>query len=501
MEVLERYPLVSDGVLAEVVITRVSDENVPVYDLKVPHVAPGAKALLQGLAERLVQKVPFDTMVADQQALDVLKKQFLADAREAVSEAFGDVSEEQLALFSGMLLHSLLGLGDIELFLADSFLEEIAVNSAKYPLTVFHKKYGWLKTTFVFSSEEEVYALASQIGRKVGRQITTLTPLMDAHLLTGDRVAASLFPVSAQGNTITIRKFARNPWTVVRLIQNETVSKEVVAFLWLSLQYEANVLVAGGTATGKTSFLNALSILIPPSQRVISIEDTREIALSRPQCWNWVPLSSQAANPEGQGKVEMLDLLVASLRMRPDRIVVGEVRRREQVETMFEAMHTGHAVYTTMHADTAEQTMRRLLEPPFSLPQNEVEVLDLIVVQHRDRRKNVRKTLEVAEVLRTGTGSGLKVNYLYRWRPRKDAFEKGEGSVRMLEMFALHGGLTPEDVARDLEEKEMVLQWMIEKGVVDVEEIGKVMELYYRDSAAVVAAAVKGLSFIELFPS
>tara|TARA_Y100000031_G_C8209569_1_gene380242 strand:+ start:126 stop:776 length:651 start_codon:yes stop_codon:yes gene_type:complete len=193
----------------------------------------------------------------------------------------------------------------------------------------------------------------------VGREITGLHPIMDAHLLSGDRVASTLFPVSTAGNTITIRRFARNPWTITTLIANNTLSKEMAAFIWLAMHYEMNILVAGGTASGKTSMLSAISGLLPTNQRVISIEDTREITLPEELEWNWVPLTTRNPNPEGQGEVTMLDLIVSSLRMRPDRIIAGEVRRKAQAETMFEAMHTGHSVYTTIHADTVEQVKRR----------------------------------------------------------------------------------------------------------------------------------------------
>lgn len=497
-QLIESYTLSVDGVSGKVSIFQDSDEDVLLYDLVLPQIDVATGALLQETGEKLSREISVSVEdVTDPQKIREMRANFYRHALEILQSDFPSVAEETLRIFAGIILHTMYGLGELELFLADDFLEEIAINNSNYPFTVFHKKYGWMKTTKRIDDEESIYNLASQIGRKVGRQISALDPIMDAHLLTGDRVAATLFPISTLGNTITIRKFARSPWTIISLIQNGTTSKEIVAFLWLAIQYEMNILVSGGTASGKTSFLNALSLLIPPKQRVISIEDTREIELSVPQHWNWVPLSSRDKNPEGLGEVTMLDLMVASLRMRPDRIIVGEVRRREQVETMFEAMHTGHAVYTTMHADTVEQIKRRLLEPPIAIPKAEVEAMHLVVVQHRDRRKNIRKTLEVAEVLHGG--KELSMNYVFRWRPRMDIFEQSNQSIRVYEDLNLLSGMTGEQIDQDLYDKKLILEWMLRKNIVDIQAVGKIMELYYRDAARILGAAKENKPYADLF--
>ena len=479
-EELEKYKINADGVVGEVVIYNDDNENVQIYDLTIPELEVGTSALMEEMREEMAKEIPISVEeITDPRKINALKGKFYEKAKAKLKEKLTNVGDEERSVLAGMLLHDMYGLGWVEVVLADDFLEEIAINNSSTPLAVYHKKYGWLKTTKKLDSEQEIYNFASQIGRKVNREITTLNPLMDAHLLTGDRVAASLFPVSTFGNTITIRKFARSPWTIISLIENGTTTKEIVAFLWLCIQYEMNVMVVGGTASGKTSFMNALVALMPPFQRVLSIEDTREITLPEPLHWNWIPMSSRAKNPEGQGEVSMLDLMVASLRMRPDRIIVGEVRRREQAETMFEAMHTGHSVVTTMHADTVEQIKRRLMEPPMSIPKNELQGLHLIVVQFRDRRRNIRRTLEVAEIL---VGSEeLETSTLFRWRPRGDIVEKVEQSSRVFEDLNLHTGMTIDEIQTDLKDKERIIQWMLDNKMKDIEEIGKLMEQYYKD--------------------
>src|SRR3990167_6656766 len=162
----------------------------------------------------------------------------------------------------------MLGLGKIEFLINDPLLEEIVIVNSN-EIRVYHKKHGWLLTNVILKSEDEVTNYANIIARRVGRQISVLTPLLDAHVVTGDRANAVLYPIATRGNTITIRKFSRDPWTIVDLIDNQTVSLDVSAILWLAIEYEMNVLISGGTASGKTVFLNACMPFIPPNHRII----------------------------------------------------------------------------------------------------------------------------------------------------------------------------------------------------------------------------------------
>lgn len=482
-KLIETYAVISDFVVADVKIWSVPFENTPIYEV-VPHeLSLGTKALILDLVEDMARKlaVKFED-ISDPRKLLELKKTFYEAAKKSIKEAIPDIDDDYLKVLAGTLLHHSYGLGDMEIIMSDNWLEEIAINGAKEPISVYHRKYGWLKTTKKFNSEADIYNFSSQIGRKVGKQITSLSPIMDAHLLTGDRVAATLFPISTEGGTLTIRRFARNPWTVVHMIdpKNPTMSKEMMSLLWLSIQYELNVLVVGGTASGKTSVLNTLCSLIPPTNRIISIEDTREISLPDALHWNWVPLASRTKNAEGLGEVTMLDLMVASLRMRPDRIVVGEIRRKEQAEAMFEAMHTGHSVSATMHADTTEQIKRRLTQPPIEIPENEAQALQLVLVQYRDRRRGIRRTLEISEFLPGSQDEKININYLYRWRPRSDKFERDSSSIRISEDLNLHTGMTTQDIENDLAEKQDILQWMLDNNIKDVNRVGQIMRIYYK---------------------
>jgi flagellar protein FlaI len=223
--------------------------------------------------------------------------------------------------------------------------------------------------------------------------------------------------------------------------------------------------------------------MIQPTHRAITIEDTREINLPKYLKWNWVPLTTRDANPEGKGEISMLDLIVTSLRMRPDRIIIGEIRRRREAEVLFEAMHTGHSVYSTIHADTAENLERRLLEPPIEIPSSEVEALHLMVIVYRDRKKGERRVFEIAEVLPGAAGKEFELNYLYRWNTRTRQFMKVNESRRIIDELGLHTGMTKDDILKDIAEKEEILQWMLDKNIQSLDGVGEVMDEYYKNPA------------------
>jgi flagellar protein FlaI len=246
------------------------------------------------------------------------------------------------------------------------------------------------------------------------------------------------------------------------------------------MQYELSFLVTGGTASGKTSMLNVFLPFIPPNQRIITIEDTSELVL--PKYMHWVPMLTRQKNAEGKGEVTMLDLLLNSLRMRPDRLVVGEIRKKEDAQTLFEAMMTGHSVYATMHAETAQQVVKRLVSEPIDLPEIEVATLDLIITAFRQRRTGVRRVLELAEIVeRQISGvTELKTNNLFEWKPRSDKIERTiNTSQKLSTKLALYSGLTSDEMADDLKEKVTVLQWMTDKKIKNVNTIGLTASNYY----------------------
>ncbi|MEM3412052.1 MAG: ATPase, T2SS/T4P/T4SS family [archaeon] len=477
-KILEEYEVNAHGEIAKIQIVEIS----PFHKVYVINLPAFGKATMKVLDE-IKTKILHQLTISPKEFLDPKArtkiKAILESTAKQIFENVGFRTEESNFLIA-RLLNEMLGLGDLEVLLADENLEEIAVNNSHEKIWVYHKIYGWLETTLKLSSEDEIFNLANNIGRKVGKQITTLTPLMDAYLYTGDRVNATLAPISQKGNTITIRKFARKPWTITQFIALKTISSEVAALIWEAVQYELNIMVTGGTGSGKTSFLNVMAPFIQPNHRIISIEDTRELNL--PERLHWIPLVTRTATPEGKGEVSMLDLMINSLRMRPDRLFVGEIRRHQEAEVLFEAMHTGHSVYSTVHAENADQLKRRLTTPPISISEELLESLHLIVVQYRHRRLGIRRTYEVAEIVPSGMQAGkvtMDVRTLYKWKAKEDVIVKDKDSLRLFDELMLVAGFTPSELKQDLSEKKAILDFMVKSKIFDLNNVCEMISLYY----------------------
>ncbi|MCX6767412.1 MAG: ATPase, T2SS/T4P/T4SS family [Candidatus Micrarchaeota archaeon] len=498
MKVLAKYVIQSENVPAEVTIAQREEEYINTYELKHAKVMEATNVVLNFLKEKIIEGVDIRiSEIMDPREAERVKEKIIPTAHELVRKELPGVNRDEEDILVGRLVQEMLGLGEMELLLADDELEEIVVNSSKEPIYVYHKKFGWLKTNVSVTSEEQIHNYASIIGRKVGKQITNLNPLMDARLLSGSRVNATLFPISSKGNGFTIRKFAKDPWTIINFINPKinTLNAETAAVIWQAVQYEMNIIVGGGTASGKTSFLNAILAFCPPNQRIVSIEDTRELVL--PDFLHWTPLVTREPNPEGKGGVEMLDLMINSLRMRPDRIVLGEIRRQRDAEVLFEAMHTGHAVCGTLHADDAMQVKSRLTSPPINLPEEMLGALQLTAVQYRQRRTGIRRTYEIAEFMPEGKTMGI--NTVYKWDPKSDRLEKvGEG-LRLISELSMHTGMSMKEMREDLDDKKDVLNYMSEHQIASVNEVGKVVASYYRDGGRVTEGVRKKTPPQKLF--
>ncbi|MFC2154279.1 type II/IV secretion system ATPase subunit [Candidatus Altiarchaeota archaeon] len=487
-KILDEYDISCEGVITGV---RVVEENhAPKYKLVLPEVDIATTALLDDIKERLITGIEMTTAdILDPKLLLELKDEFKKSAEELLKSELPNLKDDVKDHFILSLVHELLGLGEIEFFLDDAQLEEIVINSNKEPVRVYHKKFGWLLTNVSAETEGQIHNYASTIARRVGREITTLNPLLDAHLMSKDRANAILSPISSKGNTITIRKFARDPWTCTDFIKNQTANDEVLALIWLVIQYEMNMIMSGGTGSGKTSFLNICMPFMPPNHRIISIEDTRELQL--PDFLYWCPLTTREPNPEGKGEVSMLDLLINCLRMRPDRIIMGEIRKKREAEVLFEAMHTGHSVYGTLHADTCEQTITRFTNPPIQIPHSMLDSVNLNVVMFRDRRRGIRRTYEVGEFVmdkehfeREGKVR-YKAHVIYAWNPRNDKIEKVDQPHVLYEQLERHAGLNQKEIEEEIDMKKKILNYMVNRNIRKIGEVGKIFSRYYTDRPAV----------------
>ena len=498
-EILESYKVQCEDVSVDVKIVGGLGKSIT-YEVSISEISKATLALLDEVKNILIAEVQITAKeIIDPKVIDTLKERFRKKASDILVEKLTAIDAPTKDFLINHLIREMLGLGKIEFLLNDVNLEEIVINSANEPVRVYHKKYAWVDTNVFVETEAQIQNYSNIIARRVGRQINTLSPLLDAHLLTGDRFNAVLYPISSKGNTITIRKFSRDPWTVTDFIKNKTVNSKIMALIWLAMQYEMNMIVSGGTASGKTSFLNICMPFIPPNHRILSIEDTRELQL--PSYLYWCPLTTRLPNPEGKGEVNMLDLLVNALRMRPDRIILGEVRRKKDAEVLFESMHTGHSVYTTVHANNVNETIQRLVNPPIEIAENLLEAVQLNVVMFRDRRRGIRRIYQLGEFIGGEGDSGkltMRGNILYRWKPTSDEIVAHSESVKLFEELSRHTGFNQNEIDKDLKEKEDVLNWIVKNNIRSVEQVGNVMHLYYLDNEGLLGFVKKNLPYESL---
>ena len=471
---LDKYTIQANNINVDIEIVLKEDLDVPEYSLNITDITPSTKIILEKIREEFISQLDFKEIEKSKENdYENLRSRFKKNIAALIEKYFPESDEQTKKKLLNYLLEENLGLGKIDIILRDKNLEELVVNNHKEPIWVYHKEHGWLLTNVWIRTESRIRHYSTIIGRNVNKEITNLNPLMDAHLKTGDRVNATLNPISTKGNTITIRKFAEDPWTITKFIKSGTISLSAAAMIWMGIQNELSLLIAGGTGSGKTSMLNVVSNFFPPNQRVISIEDTRELTLAKNL--HWVPLETRLANPEGKGGVTMLDLLVNSLRMRPDRIVVGEIRRKEEAEVLMEAMHTGHSVYATVHANNTEETITRLTNPPIDVPKSMLSSLSMILVQNRNRRTGKRRTLQIAEMTKSG-----EPRILMQLDANKDRLEQINASKELINTINLYTGMDREAIHKDLNEKYKILKWLVKKDIEDVHQIGKVMANYYK---------------------
>lgn len=315
------------------------------------------------------------------------------------------------------VFNSMRGLDVLQPLVDDPSVTEIMING---PDDIFIEQNGRLfRKNISFGSNEKLENVIQNIVSKVNRTVNESTPIVDARLQDGSRVNVVLPPIALNGPTVTIRKFPENPFTIQQLVEIGSITEEVAELLHRMVQAKFNIFVSGGTGSGKTTFLNALSNFIPHDERIITIEDSAELQIRGVD--NLVRMETRNANMEGKGEITIRDLIKSSLRMRPERIVVGEVRGAEALD-MLQAMNTGHdGSLSTGHANSAEDMLSRLetmvltgAEIPLDAIRQQIASAVDIIIQLARLRDHSRRTVEIVEVLGYENGR-IQLNTLYRF--------------------------------------------------------------------------------------
>lgn len=364
--------------------------------------------------------------------------------------------------------------------LFDENLEEImAIGQGR--VYIYDKRRGMAATDVVLS-EQEIREAIRKIANFSGRPVDDSNPLLDARLPDGSRVNATLSTVTPRGSTITIRKFKREPLTIADLIRYKTMSSKLAAFLWVAVEglktKPANILILGGAATGKTTTLNVLSCFIPANERIISIEDVMEVNLRHE---HWIPMETRPLGGGTKSEITMDALLKNALRMRPDRIIVGEVRAEEAL-TLFTAMNTGHeGCLATIHANSAREGLLRLQSHPMNVPDVMIPALDLVIAQKKQMEKGklARKVFEVAEI--SGReGGNILTNTLFEYAPKADALEVKILNGRIIQELSRLRNLTIKEIDEEIDKREAVLDTLT-KSNLNQGEIHELIQLYYKN--------------------
>ncbi len=373
-------------------------------------------------------------------------------------------------------------LGKIEPLMRDHMIEEISCDGTNIPIYIWHREHESIPTNIIFKNEAELNNFARKMAYVCGKHVSIADPIIDASLPGGSRINLTLgHEITKRGSTFTIRRFRADPITVIDLIKFGTMSVDIAAYMWYLAEKRATMLIAGGTASGKTTALNALATFIRPGQKVVSIEDTQELNLPHE---NWIPAVSRQSFTDTQiGEINQFDLLRAALRQRPDIIIVGETRGREAY-TLFQAMATGHGGFSSIHADSVDATLTRLTSSPMDVPKSLISnSLDLITLQLKIRigEKSVRRIIQVSEINGIDEKTGeIKTHEIFKWNPREDRHEFMGDSV-VFSKIKERDGDTDEKINYELTKRRLALEWMAKKDIRDHKEVSNNIMEYYSD--------------------
>lgn len=371
-----------------------------------------------------------------------------------------------------------IGYGRLDPIIRDSNVEDISCDGYDIPIFLYHEEYDNIRTNVSYD-ESELDSFIISLAQEAGKNISMEKPQVSGTLDDGSRIELTYGnEVTQRGSTYTIRKFAEDPFTPIDLINTGTFSLEQMAYLWLVIENKKSLIFAGGTASGKTTSMNAVSMFIPPDTKVISIEDTPEINLYQD---NWIP-SVTREGPGIETELDMYSLLRSGLRQRPEYIIVGEVRGEEAL-TLFQAMNTGHTTYSTLHAESIHTAIRRLENPPIDVPRAMFEGLDIISVQiltqvegERVRRTNAMVEIEGID----DRTSDINFVEIFDWEAATDSITQTANS-QLLEEISDERGEPMKKIQQELRNRQRVLEYLMEKNIRYYEDFTSIIHQYYRN--------------------
>ncbi len=405
------------------------------------------------------------------------------------------------------------GYGVVEAPMTDSEVEDISCDGVGIPLYIYHRKFGSIRSNLKFENSKVLDDYVVWLAQRSGKHISVASPILDATVPDGSRLQATLgMHVTKRGSSFTIRRFRDNPFTPVDLLKFKTMSPEMMAYLWLAIENGQSMMVCGGTASGKTTTLNATLLFIPPQMKIVSIEDTRELNLPHE---NWVPSLTRAGfgaknvtSGKAPGEIDMFDLLAAALRQRPQYLMVGEVRGAEAF-IVFQAMATGKTCYTTFHAESVSAMVHRMENPPITLPRSLVSALSLVLLQRQVKvgTKMTRRVQSLTEIVGLDPETNeLITNSVYSWNPSDDTFLYS-GHSYVYERVALMKNLSMKEMEREIRRRVEILEYLQVKEAQSTRQhpfthrdVGRIVSFYYKEPEKAVTEAREELAKMKLNP-
>lgn len=488
LKVEEIYPIIHPYSYARILYDEERKENI--YEAIEPTLTEKEEQWLELIKDTLDRTLSYDWESMERKD----KEEFLEESVQSFIRSRGlNIEEKSMKRLIYYICRDYVRYGPIDVLMSDDSVEDISCDGEEIPLFIYHAKFESIRTAVMFEKEKVLNSFIIQLGQRCGKQVSVSNPILDGTTREGHRVQATYAKeVSSRGSSITIRRFKKEPFNPVKLIQYNSASPDMVAYMWLMVENGMSMVVAGGTACGKTATLNAATLFIPPGQKIVSLEDTREINLPHD---NWIPSTTRtgrsakkSAEGRSPGEVTMYDLVKNALRQRPDYIIVGEVRGKE-ANTMFQAMATGHTTYSTMHADSVESMVHRLENPPINCPRVLLTALNFVIIQTFARVKDeeVRRVQEITELVGFEPESDeLITNKVFEWDRKSDGFIYKGHSFNFDTIMEMKN-LTQDEMNQEFKTRVEVVNYLVNKGETDYKEISKVVTSYYKEPEETVA--------------
>ena len=488
IEEVEMYPVNEPYAYVRITYDHAAHEYF--YQLLEPELSDPEKDLLKELKERL-----FD--ILDINTKDISKEEARQRLRTSTNDIMLDfglnLSPLEREKIHYHMFKDFLGNGLIDPIMHDKYIEDISCDGINTPLFAFHSSYESMRTSIVYQDAGELDSFVTKLAQRSGKYISIAEPILDASMQDGSRIQMTLGQeVTAHGSTFTIRKFKDEPITPTDLIEWHTFSPLAIAYIWLCVEAGKSAIFAGGTASGKTTALNAISLFIPPMSKIVSLEDTREVKLPHP---NWIPsVTRDSFDTAGRGEINMYELLRAAMRQRPEYIIVGEVRGKE-CQTLFQAMSTGHVTYSTIHADSVASVVHRIENPPMDVPRNMLSALDFVLIQVQVNvgGKRIRRNKQIIEILDIDPRTNeLITNEVFKWRSATDEHSYS-GKSYLLEEIMEAKGWSDNRMREELKRRQEVLEWMRIKKIRHYKDVAKILISYHHDPESVIEKIRKDL--------